>query len=974
MVGRSQELALLHRALTAAGDGTGGFVLVEGDAGMGKTRLVETFTEAAAGQGARVLRGCCLPLAEDLPYAPVLEILHHLGAVRTPSRPEERHRFFRHVADALTAEDAPTVAVVEDLHWADTSTRDLLVYLARALHDAAVLLVGTVRSDEPAPAGPLAAMLSELARSGRAVRLGLRPLGRNEVTEQLAGILGADPPATLARRLFERADGNPFFVEELLAADPRGQAVPPTVSEIVLARLCALSPSAQRVLRAAAVIGRTMDHVLLAAVCGLPDRRLETALREATTQQLLVTTDGGYAFRHALIAEAVYSGLLPGERARLHGRVAGTLADRAARARDVPVLEAEVAHHWDASGRTREALAASMRAGTAAETLAAPAAAHAQYERTLRLWPRVPDAVALAGLDRPALLARAAQVASLAGRYERAGDLVAEALEEVDSAADPLRAAALLERLGRHRWLAGCLPAAWAAYEEAGRLVGDRSPSADGAQVLAALAQSLMLRSRRTDAIRCARKAIDVARAVDGACAEGHASNTLGTCLCALGRPEEGLPLLRRAVRVALDLDDPAEIERGYNNLAESLTAVGHHTEALAIIEEAITHMRRCGIAPAYEPEFHGYAARAHTRLGRWDEADDATRAALAGLAEAPSSALIAFVYPHALLLETRRGRLTEAAELLDALATAVQDIGGAPFTVELTRQSAELALTRKRFGQATTAVKDGLRQPVDALHCQGLGLALCALGARAAADAHADAIRGGRRADRRAAFAEADALADRAQSIIAEITTAGGAPGPDQVGYLLLTCAERSRLGSEPDPEGWAALAADRAAATDPFLTAYSRFRQAEAVLLSRGARSKAAPLLTGAYRTAQRLGAAPLAADIEELARRAGINLTEPAPAPATQRADTAGFDLTPREHEVIALLAQGLTNGQIAQTLFISTKTASVHVSAILRKLGVTTRIQAAAIAQQTARPPADPASSRNPGTPEPTSADR
>jgi predicted ATPase/DNA-binding CsgD family transcriptional regulator len=964
---------LLHSALTAADAGSGGFLLVEGEAGIGKTRLIETFAAAAADQGARVLRGYCLPLAEDLPYAPVLEILQRLGAAQTPSglddqapsRPDERHRFFRHVANALTSGPAPTVAVVEDLHWADTSTRDLLVYLARALHDAAVLMVGTVRSDEPEPAGPLAAMLTELTRSGRATRLQLQPLGLREVTEQMAGILGTDAPTALARGLYERADGNPFFVEELLAADLHGQAIPPTVSEIVLAGLSALSPPAQRILRAAAVIGRAMDHALLAAICGLSAMPLETGLREATARHLLVATDAGYAFRHALIAEAVYAALLPGERARLHERAAVTLADTAAQARDVTVLAAEVAHHWDAAGHEREALVASMRAGTAAEALAAPAAAHAQYERTLRLWPRVPDAVAVTGLERPALLARTAQVASLAGRYERAGDLVAEALEDVDRAAGPLRAAALLERLGRHRWLAGCLPEAWAAYEEAGRLVAGRPPSAEGAQVLAALAQSLMLRSLRTDAMRCAREALEVARAVDSVAAEGHASNTLGTCLCGLGRAGEGLPLLRRAVEIALDLDDPAEIERGYNNLAESLTAIGSYAETVAVTGEAITQMRRCGIAPAYEPEFHGYAARAYTRLGLWDEAEHAARTALAGVEEAPNSALIAFVYPHALLLETLRGHLTKAASLLDTLTEAVQDIGGAPFIVELARQRAELALAQRRFGQAGTAVKDGLRQPIEALHSQGLGLALCALGARAAADAHADAVLTGRRVDRQAALAEADRLADRADAIFADITTTGGAPGPDQIGYLLLTRAERSRLASRPDPAGWAELATDRAAAADPFLSAYGRFRQAEAVLLTRGHRGKAAPLLHDARRTAQRLGAAPLTTDIDELAQRAGIDLTDPTPTPPVER-DNIGFDLTPREHEVIALLAQGRTNGQIAQTLFISTKTASVHVSAILRKLGVTTRVQAAAIAQQTALPPATP-TTKDPGAP-------
>ncbi|MFG2004048.1 helix-turn-helix transcriptional regulator [Spirillospora sp. NPDC048911] len=959
-VGRSEELAVLRAAWAS---GSGALVVVEGEAGIGKTRLVEAFAGAAAEQGARVLRGCCLPLSEDLPYAPMLEILHQLGENAAPAWPGRRDQFFRYVADTLASSatsgaagelagsvtgelaggqasgkasvQASTLVVIEDLHWADTSTRDLLVFLSRALQHAAVLLVATVRSDELTAGGPLLAMLTELTRGRRAVRLRLRPFGRGEVAEQLTGILGARPPAALARSLYGRAEGNPFFVEELLAADPEGRTVPPTVSEIVLARLSGLSRAAGQVVRAAAVIGRAMGHDAVAAACGLPAGRLEAGLREAMTHGLLVATDEGYSFRHSLIHEAVYSAVLPGERTRLHGRIAVALSESVPQALDEAVTAAEIAHHWDAAGRAPEALAASMRAGRAAEALAAPAEAHAQYERALRLWPAVPEAAALAGTDRLALLAGTAEVASLAGRYERAGDLVAEALTLVDEASDPVRAAALLERLGRHRWLAGSPSAAWAAYEEAGRLVAHRPPSPEGAQVLAALSQSLMLRSRDGEAIPCARKAIEMAGAVGCAAAEGHASNTLGTCLCVLGRPQEGLPLLRRAVTIALTLDDAAEIERAFNNLTESLTEVGRHAEALSTTEEAIAHMRRCGIAPAYEPEFHGYAARALTRLGRWDDAEHAAQKALAGLEDAPSSALVKFVHPHVLLLETRRGRLTQAAALLDRL---IEEDGGESFTAE----RAELALAQRRFAEASTAVREGLC--VDASHSPALDLTLCALGARAEADAHHDAVINGRRSSREAALAEADRLVRRAEAIVTAIETAG----PDLLGHLLLARAERSRLATEPDPAIWAEFATNRTAATDPFLTAYGRFRQAEAVLLRRGPRSKAAPPAREALRLARELGAAPLAADIEELARRAGIALTEPPKPPVSY--DRCDFDLTRREREVVALLAQGLSNGQIAQALFISTKTASVHVSAILRKFGVTTRVQAAAVAKE------------------------
>jgi hypothetical protein len=343
LIGRDAEQSLLHAALAEARDGHGRVVLIEGDAGLGKTRLVEHFTSQAG--PAEVLASSGIPLAADVPYAPLIEVFRTLAgrhpqtaSVLLPggepggAGPAGTARLLGAAAEALRAVAAsdPAVLVVDDLHWADASTRVLLSYLARVLRRDPVLIVMTVRTEELGPGRPAGELVAELARAPHVERVALRPLDRDGVAAQLRSITGMVPSAALVDRMVERAAGNPFFTEELLAAGDSGGAgggpagVPPGVREVVLTRAARLPAAGQRVLQAAAVLGRRVPHDLLAAVTGPGE--LAAGLPPVVAFRLLEPAADSYLFRHPLIQEAVYGSLLPADRRELHTLAAQALA------------------------------------------------------------------------------------------------------------------------------------------------------------------------------------------------------------------------------------------------------------------------------------------------------------------------------------------------------------------------------------------------------------------------------------------------------------------------------------------------------------------------------------------------------------------------------------------------------------------------------------------------------------------------
>jgi DNA-binding CsgD family transcriptional regulator/tetratricopeptide (TPR) repeat protein len=961
-IGRRGELRALRAALSRAADGDPAVVLVGGEAGIGKTRLVSELTAACAADGTRVLTGGCVPVGEgSLPYAPVVEVLRALVAelgpdtVRElvgPSWPElarlapglgrpqadpdghgAQSRLFELLLGLLgrLTEQQPILLVVEDLHWADRSTRELLAFLVRNLRRERLVLVATYRDDEPGQQR-LRAYLAELDR-GPVERLELPRLDRAQTTAQLAGILGAAPDTDLADSVFARSQGNPFFTEELLAVVRAGSdELPATPRDLLRGRVDALAEPARRVLAVVAVAGRQVPHRLLAAVAGLDDEALTEGLRAAVAAQLLVRTAGadGYDVRHALLREVVDADLLPGESARLHARLAQALTDHPGLADGSPaVAAAELAAHWDGAGEPARALPARVQAGLAADRAHAFPEAGRHYERALELWEEVPDPDRDAGLDRVELLTRAGAAAGATAQVERATVRLTMALGQVDPAADPVRSALLHMRLGEQRWHGDDEPGCLAALEEAVRLL-PTEPSADRARVLTYQAQWLMMAGRCHEAEGRAAEGLAIARAVGARAEEGHALDILGSCAFDAGQ-------LEAACRIAEEVGNAEGIVRGYLNLSSTLWAIGRLRDAHGTARRGLAFARELGLESTLGSILTAHVARGLYELGHWEEAGSV-------LAEALARDTWAAVPLHGIggLLELGWGDLAAARRHLD-LAGRPEPSGSAGNFVA--SALIELAVQERRYGDARAALDQALKAverldpEFSGIYALGLqveaGLAEVARAARSAAD-----------------IEEARRRAKALLEALRAMTRPGAADGIAWVAWdAAQGAAEWSRLEGRSDPARWREAAEQWERLELPYRAAYARFRQAEALLGAGAPRAEVEPVLRAAHRATVALGAGPLRREIELLARRGRLRLEDPAatatPAPATQ---LAAFGLTRRETEVLELVAAGHTNRQIGQELFITPKTAGLHVSRILAKLGVAGRGQAAAVAHR------------------------
>jgi len=840
------------------------------------------------------------------------------------------------------------VAIVEDLHWADQSTRDLLTFLIRNLRRERLLLAVTYRNDEPGT-DQLGPYLAELDRSGRTERMELTRLSRTETAAQLVGILHTAPPPDLVDAVFARSEGNPFFTEELLAALRTGSmGLPATVRDLLRGRVQGLPAPARHVLRVVAVAGRRVPHRLLAAVAGLDQQTLEEALRAAVADRLLVARPGqdGYDVRHALLREVLDADLLPGERARLHAGLARVLAEAPELADPSPVVAAaELAVHWDAAGKPAQALPAWVQAGAAAEQTHAFAEAYRHYQRAFQLWEQVPEPEEAAHLDRVDLLARAADAAAFAGTVEQAVALLEEALQHIDPVVEPLRAAVLLARLGDHRRMAGAERDELADYEEAERLLADAPPTAERARVLAAHAQALMVLWRLHEAISRCEEAIRVARAAGDRIEEAHALDVLGGCVADLGQLDRAIGVLVEARRIAEEVGDAESIVRTYQNLSYALGLAGREQDALREAREGYQRAQQLGLEHAHGSILACHLAWRLLATGRWQECEQLLQELLA----ADSWGAFDLHGIRGRLL-ARRGEFASAREEIDlALRLSPPAFRGVEW-----QSLADLALWEGHEDEVEAALAEGLRwcaehDPDGALPHISTYWFTVAL--RLEAD----------RAERAAARQATDEVAkahQRAAPIIERLDRLAAARTPQAhypivLGELLVARAEQSRLELCSDPRRWRAAAAACERLENPFEAAYAGFRQAEALLAARARRVQVQQVLLPAYRTAVALGAAPLRREIELLAERGRLRLGEQADATAdaeSPASPAAALGLTRREIEVLVLLTEGQTNRQIGQRLFIAEKTASLHVSHILAKLGVASRGQAAAVAHR------------------------
>jgi DNA-binding CsgD family transcriptional regulator/tetratricopeptide (TPR) repeat protein len=981
-VGRGPELAALRETLERAADGRSSAVFLAGDSGVGKSRLLGELESAASDRGARVLNGECVALAEgELPYAPLRSALRGLAGTlehddlgrmlgsgrdelarlvpelggpetRGPAElgtPESgaQARLFELVLSLLVrlSDEEPVVVAMEDIHWADSSTLDFLAFLIANTRHERLLLVCTYRSDELHRRHPLRPFLARHERPPAVERIDLSAFTPQELDAQLEGILGGPSDPDLVARLYERTGGNPFFAEELLAASADASELPASVRDALLLRIEVLPERAQEALRLAAAHGQHISHRLLASASDLGDGELDAALRDALTHHILIERDAGtYAFRHALLQETLESDLLPGERAGLHLALARAIEADPKLASNDGRAAAELYRHWLGAHRLAEALAAAVRAAREAEEVYAFAEATDHLERALELWESVDDAAERAGMDEAELYALAAETAYLSGRGQDAIRLVEVALSKADPAADVHRAALLRERLGRYVWpTSGDTERALRVYQEAVDLLPADEPRPELARVLAGLGQILMLTGRPDESMRHCQRAIAVARQVGARAEEAHALNTLGSDFAHLGERSRGIEALRESLRISDELGELESLTRGYVNLGEMLDQDADFEAALELALEGARRAEELGLR---EARFmcEGEAATRALKLGRLAEVDRLTEMA----SERPPSLAKLNQCAGRARLEIQRGRLAEAESSLAAAMEATPYAPGPTWIEPLASARVEFELLRGDSSEARRLGEEAL-EAAAAGEYVAFTARLHALTARACANL-AEAARAARDpAAAREAAEGARAALDRLDPLL-EPQAWRGSPPAESLAHRELCAAESGRAAGTADADEWAAVAERWNEVGLPLEEAYARLREAEA-RLAEGDRDGANDAAAAGLPIVSEAGADWLRDELRALARRGRLAM------PSKDRGARPPVDdalarlgLTDRELEVLELVAAGMTNREIGERLFMSQKTASVHVSRILTKLEVSSRVEAATAAQR------------------------
>ena len=851
------------------------------------------------------------------------------------------------------------VLIIEDIQWADDGTRGLLGFLSRNLRTAPVLILVTFRTGELGRRDPALAFVAELERDAWVARLDLVGLDRRDVAALLRVLAPGTPSTGIVDDVVDRTGGNPFFVEQLAATledTEDDRELPPQLRDVLIARLAGLPDDTQRLLRAASAAGRRVDEALLAAVLDVPPRSVDDALRPAISQGILVDAArdvdglGGYAFRHALLAEVANSDLLHGERDRLHAAFgARTGAARGGRR--------DPGH----AGRAGVPLGRRARRGSGhpgpgggrrpAEQVYAFAEARRHYERALELWQEQATPVAPVSADRLVVMQRAAECAVLTGAYDRAVELGRAAIIEAESVdgseaagatPDANRIGVLHERLRWYLWEAGDRAAAQAAVTEALRLIPSEPRTVARARVLAHAAGLRLLGGDPIGGATLAREAIGVAQSISAVPEEALALGVLGWAEAVTGDVDQGIDTFRRGMAIAERLGGVEGIALGHANLAALLDRVGRSEASLEAARDGFAVAHHLGVSRTYGGVLLGHVAKALFDLGRWSEA---AAAADEGLELDPVGRAAVWLHVNRARVDTNRGRFDPAAEHLRLARGLDAEFGrDAPYRAALVAAEAELAAWQGQL----PAVRETVAETVASLDADlpfdpALGwLAWHAL--RAEADAAETAKARQDRAALREIEAHVSPIADgllrreaaasprrirrrlavgglcriELERMRRPARTRRGAPHGDRVGRARSAGAGRlcaiSNGGSDPCDE-----------------RGTGRGRGGPA----RGACDGGAP------------GAEPLRREIERLGRHARIELAAGRPDAAAPRDDSG---LTDREREVIRLVAAGRSNQQIADTLFITRKTASVHVSNILGKLGVANRVEAAAVAHR------------------------
>lgn len=962
LVGRERELTVLEAAVTAAGHGSPGAVLVAGEAGGGKSRLVHALLEELPLSGALVLRAQCVDLGDPgLPYLAVVDLVRAIRAAGDPAvksaldryplvavltdpgspgdgRVDESRRLqlFEAMA-ALLAEigrvRGPIVVTIEDVQWVDESSADFLRFLLSRVVSEQLVIVATVRTDGLKARPRVRRLLSELGRLPWVERLDLEPFDLEEVAEYLAlSDRGSDPG--VAAEVFRLTRGNPYYVRTLASApgqiDVAGEGLPRALADLLVGRLDGLPDTARAVVRAAAVVTHPVADRVLRQVVGMPDEAMDEAVRVAVAEGLLEPHGTDYAFAHDLMRAAVYDDLLPGERARLHAAYAAVLESGTA-GRAAP---AEIAHHVTEAQDAPRTLVWSLRAGEEALRSLAPGDALVHLERALAAWQTVENASALAEVGHGRVAILASRAAGLAGEPSRAIDWANQAIQLCDAAGDLSGGVEARAELVRRLVEIDAADQAVGPAEDAVRLAEDAGVDADTTALAHVVLARALLAARRTDEARAqAERALGEARAAGVPALEVDALTTASFLDEIGGDQPSAAARLGSALRLAKVEDEPAAELRAYYALASLHYYNGDVTGSLPVLRTAMRRVSESGLRWS-DPgvELRLLQAIALYVSGDFDgslQAADAPESpppdvAAARLAAVACYAAVAGGHPDA------EQRLVALRESWDADPQVALVAGGC--------EADRLAWEGDLAG--SVAIADRAQTHLDDAVGEGMygGLWLSALALGALADA-AERCRQ-RRDDAGVATAvhEGAVLRQRVERVFSGGRGRPGDLGPEGRAWHSRALAEYARLTGGPAVEEWR-QALDAFGYGHVYEQARCHWRLAEA-LVAAGDRNAARTHAQAAAGAAAQMRALPLQKAIAATVTRARL-------APSAAAADAV---LTDREREVLALVAEGLTNREIGNRLFISDKTASVHLSNVMTKLNVASRTEAVTVAHR------------------------